>query len=115
MREVWSDEARIQRYLDFEKALAVTQRRLGVIPLRAAEEIAAHCNVREMDFANWCCEKLLKARRKQGSSSLRAFAPLREMLLLFQGFFHSFRGFPHNRRQSRGDHSKSSLIWTAMT
>ena len=50
MREVWSDETRIQRYLDFEKALALVQGRLGVIPAEAAEEIAKHCNVSEIDF-----------------------------------------------------------------
>lgn len=50
MREVWSDQARIQHYLDVEKALSLTQGRLGVIPMEAAEEIANHCNVAEMDF-----------------------------------------------------------------
>lgn len=50
MRAVWSDEARIQRYLDIEKALASTQAKLGVIPEEAAIEIASHCHVREMDF-----------------------------------------------------------------
>src|SRR5580658_8056214 len=51
MREVWSDRSRIQYYLDFEKALAVTQACLCVIPREAAEEISVHCNVGEMDFA----------------------------------------------------------------
>jgi 3-carboxy-cis,cis-muconate cycloisomerase len=51
MREMWSDRSRIQYYLDFEKALAVAQDYLGVIPAQAAEEIARHCNVSEMDFA----------------------------------------------------------------
>ena len=51
MREVWSDRSRIQYYLDFEKALAVTQAYLGVIPREAAEEISVHCNIGEMDFA----------------------------------------------------------------
>jgi len=50
MREVWSDQSRIQRYLDVEKALALTQGRLGVIPAAAAQEVAAHCDVAEMDF-----------------------------------------------------------------
>ena len=45
MREVWSDRSRIQYYLDFEKALALTQANLGVIPGEAAEEISLHCNV----------------------------------------------------------------------
>ncbi len=50
MREVWSDQTRIQRYLDAEKALSVAQGRLKVIPQEAADEIASHCNVAEMDF-----------------------------------------------------------------
>lgn len=50
MREVWSDQTRIQFYLDAEKALSVTQGRLRVIPQEAADEIAKHCNVTEMDF-----------------------------------------------------------------
>ena len=32
MREVWSDENRVQKYLDFEAALARAQGRLGIIP-----------------------------------------------------------------------------------
>jgi 3-carboxy-cis,cis-muconate cycloisomerase len=51
MRDVWSDRSRVQYYLDFEKALAITQAYLGVIPREAAEEISLHCNVDEIDFA----------------------------------------------------------------
>jgi 3-carboxy-cis,cis-muconate cycloisomerase len=51
MRDVWSDRSRVQYYLDFEKALAITQTYLGVIPREAAEEISLHCNVDEIDFA----------------------------------------------------------------
>jgi 3-carboxy-cis,cis-muconate cycloisomerase len=61
MREVWSDQTRIQRYLDVEKALSVAQGRLGVIPSEAADEIARHCNVAEMDF-----EKLKSATEHIG-------------------------------------------------
>lgn len=50
MRQVWSDEARIQRYLDVEKALALTQAQLKIIPENAAQEIASHCDVKQMDF-----------------------------------------------------------------
>ncbi len=50
MRRVWSDQTRIQRYLDVEKALSVTQGKLGVIPQEAAAEIAQHCDVAQMDF-----------------------------------------------------------------
>ena len=51
MRDVWSDRSRVQYYLDFEKALAITQAYLDVIPREAAEEISLHCNVDEIDFA----------------------------------------------------------------
>ena len=50
MRALWSDDARIQRYLDVERALAVAQAKLGIIPQEAADEISSHCHVREMDF-----------------------------------------------------------------
>ncbi len=50
MREVWSDHTRIQHYLDVERALSLTQGKLGIIPVPAAQEIAAHCHVEEMDF-----------------------------------------------------------------
>ena len=32
MRQVWSDENRVQKYLDIEAALARAQGRLGIIP-----------------------------------------------------------------------------------
>ena len=50
MRAVWSDQARIQAYLDVEKALSVTQARLGVIPEDAAQEIASHCKWEQLDW-----------------------------------------------------------------
>ena len=39
MRDVFSDERRIQYYLDIEAALARVQARLGIIPQEAADEI----------------------------------------------------------------------------
>jgi len=50
MRRVFSDESRVQKYLDFEAALARAQARLGIIPRDAAEEIIHHCNAGEIDF-----------------------------------------------------------------
>jgi 3-carboxy-cis,cis-muconate cycloisomerase len=50
MRRVFSDENRVQKYLDFEAALARAQGRLGIIPKEAEEEIVKHCNVSEIDF-----------------------------------------------------------------
>ena len=51
MREIWSDENRVQKYLDFEAALARAQAKLGIIPKNAAAEIVKHCDVKKMDFA----------------------------------------------------------------
>ncbi len=51
MRAVFSDENRIQKYLDFEAALARAQAALGIIPRNAADEIVRHCRVGQMDFA----------------------------------------------------------------
>jgi 3-carboxy-cis,cis-muconate cycloisomerase len=51
MRAVFSDENRIQKYLDFEAALARAQAGLGIIPQNAADEIVRHCRVGQMDFA----------------------------------------------------------------
>jgi 3-carboxy-cis,cis-muconate cycloisomerase len=51
MRNVWSDENRVQKYLDFEKGLAVAQARLKIIPQEACDEIVKHCDVKEYDMA----------------------------------------------------------------
>ena len=51
MRRVFSDEARVQYYLDIEAALARVQARLGIIPIEAAEEIGRHCRADEFDYA----------------------------------------------------------------
>src|SRR3984885_4955588 len=61
MRRVFSDENRVQKYLDFEAALARAQARLGIIPKEAEEEIVKHCNVAEIDF-----QKLKIATEKIG-------------------------------------------------
>ena len=50
MRAIWSDDARIQHYLDIESVLAHAQADLGIIPIEAAQEIGRHCRVEEMDF-----------------------------------------------------------------
>jgi 3-carboxy-cis,cis-muconate cycloisomerase len=50
MRKVFSDENRVQKYLDFEAALARAQARLDIIPEEAAAEICRHCDVAQTDF-----------------------------------------------------------------
>jgi 3-carboxy-cis,cis-muconate cycloisomerase len=51
MRNVFSDGNRIQKYLDFEAALARAQARRGIIPQAACDEILRHCKVDQFDFA----------------------------------------------------------------
>ena len=51
MRQVFSDESRVQCYLDIEAALAQVQARLGLIPQRAADEITAKCTLDIIDMA----------------------------------------------------------------
>ena len=50
MRRVWSDENRTAKYLEIEKALAVVQGRLGIIPQEAADEIARNCDIGSIDM-----------------------------------------------------------------
>ncbi|MBL8288971.1 MAG: adenylosuccinate lyase family protein, partial [Rubrivivax sp.] len=51
MRHVWSDENRTAKYVEIERALAVVQARLGLIPQEAADEIVSHCDVKNIDMA----------------------------------------------------------------
>ena len=51
MRAVFSDEARLQRMLDVEAALARAQAKLGLIPAEAAREITAKADVSRFDLA----------------------------------------------------------------
>jgi len=50
MRAVWSDENRVQKYLDIEAALARAQAALGIIPRKAAAEIVRHCDANNIDM-----------------------------------------------------------------
>jgi len=61
MRKVWSDESRVQKYLDFEAALARVQARLKIIPQEAADEVVAHCALKFMDM-----DKLREATERIG-------------------------------------------------
>jgi 3-carboxy-cis,cis-muconate cycloisomerase len=50
MRQVWSDENRTAKYIEIERALAVVQGRLGLIPQEAADEIVSHCKLEKFDL-----------------------------------------------------------------
>ncbi|MBL8320039.1 MAG: 3-carboxy-cis,cis-muconate cycloisomerase, partial [Burkholderiaceae bacterium] len=51
MRQVWSDEFRTAQYVAIERALAIVQARLGLIPQEAADEIVSHCRLEQIDMA----------------------------------------------------------------
>jgi 3-carboxy-cis,cis-muconate cycloisomerase len=50
MRQIWSDENRTAKYIDIERALAIVQGRLGIIPQEAADEIVRNCDISKFDF-----------------------------------------------------------------
>ena len=50
MHDLFSDQTRIQRMLDFEAALARAQAQVGVIPVAAALTIAKNCTASQIDF-----------------------------------------------------------------
>jgi len=50
MRRVWSDENRTAKYLAIERALAIVQGRLGIIPQEAADEIVRNCVIGRIDM-----------------------------------------------------------------
>ncbi len=49
-RHVWSDENRTAKYIEIERALAIVQARLGLIPQVAADEIVSHCHLDQIDM-----------------------------------------------------------------
>jgi adenylosuccinate lyase len=50
LRAIFSDENRVQKWFDYEAALALAQAELGVIPQAAAEEIARKAKIANVDL-----------------------------------------------------------------
>ena len=50
LRAIFSDDNRVQKWYDFEAALALEQAALGIIPEAAAQEIAAKAQVENVDL-----------------------------------------------------------------
>jgi adenylosuccinate lyase len=50
MRQLFSERARVQKWLDVEAALAAAQAELGIIPLQAAQVIAANARAEHIDI-----------------------------------------------------------------
>jgi adenylosuccinate lyase len=51
LRNIFNDHNRVQKWFDFEAALALEQGAMGIIPKAAAEEIAANCKISRIDIA----------------------------------------------------------------
>jgi adenylosuccinate lyase len=51
LRTIFSDQSRVQKWFDYEAALALAQAELGIIPHAAAAEIAAKAKVANVDLA----------------------------------------------------------------
>jgi hypothetical protein len=51
LRGVFNDDNRVQKWFDYEAALAISQAELGIIPAAAATEIAAKARVANVDLA----------------------------------------------------------------
>lgn len=58
MKALFSQQARIQSWLDVEAALAIAQAEVGLIPAEAAHNIAENCRVERIDLAE--IERLLR-------------------------------------------------------
>jgi adenylosuccinate lyase len=56
LRAIFSEENRVQKWLDFEAALAAAQAELGIIPAAAARQIAEQAKVGNIDIAAMSAE-----------------------------------------------------------
>jgi adenylosuccinate lyase len=56
LRAIFSEENRVQKWLDFEAALAAAQAEMGIIPAAAAQEIAGQARVANVDIAKMSAE-----------------------------------------------------------
>lgn len=56
LRAIFSEENRVQKWLDFEAALAASQAELGIIPAAAAREIAEKARVSNIDIGKMSAE-----------------------------------------------------------
>lgn len=56
LRDIFSEETRIQKWLDFEAALAEAQAELGIIPAAAAKEIRAQAKIANIDIGQMSAE-----------------------------------------------------------
>ena len=68
LRAIFNDENRVQKWYDYEAALALSQAELGIIPQAAATEIAGKAKVGNVDLDAIAAE----VRRRQASAGAGA-------------------------------------------
>ncbi|MBT2326587.1 adenylosuccinate lyase [Variovorax paradoxus] len=56
LRTIFGEENRVQKWLDFEAALAAAQAELGIIPVAAAQEIAMQAQIENIDIPKMSAE-----------------------------------------------------------
>src|SRR5690349_20602927 len=56
LRAIFSDRNKVQKWYDFEAALAIEQAALGIIPDAAAKEIAANAKIDKVDIEKIAAE-----------------------------------------------------------
>jgi adenylosuccinate lyase len=93
LRAIFSDSNRVQKWYDFEAALALEQAALGIIPRAAAQDIAASANVGNVDLAAIAAEirrikhplvpalKAIEKLCKQGHGEFIHFGPTTQDVL----------------------------------
>ena len=99
MRQVWSDGNRIQKYLDFEAALARAQARLKIIPQDACDEILRHCKVDQFDIEKLKMEtERIACHRRCGGG----LAEAHRAVFGLDADQHRFRGRDRDARHGHG-------------
>jgi adenylosuccinate lyase len=93
VRAMFSDRNRVQKWYDFEAALALEQAELGIIPREAAQEIARNANVANVDIESIAAEirrikhplvpalKAVEQRCKSGYGEYIHFGPTTQDVL----------------------------------
>ena len=56
LRAIFNDHNRVQKWYDYEAALAIEQGEMGIIPQAAAQDIAAHCHIDQVDIEGVAAE-----------------------------------------------------------
>src|SRR4051812_28984367 len=75
IRDIFSDEGRLQGILDFEAALARAESETGIVPAAAAAVVARHCVADRFN-----CSELASQAEIAGNIGIPAIAALRKLI-----------------------------------